>query len=110
MSTGVAIGFVYLVRAVDNYYLLWPSLGLDYSAHSAFAASLVVSIGAFKRRWLAPLSLAALAYFALELFMRYHGIADILSSSILAAASAMLIHFAVMRASQANVQPSRPDH
>ncbi len=98
ISAGAAIGFVYLVRAIDNHYQLWPSLGLDYSTHSAFAASLAVSIAAFKQRWLTPLALAALAYFALELFMRYHGIADILSSASLAAVAALLIHLAVMRA------------
>jgi hypothetical protein len=98
ISAGAAIGFVYLVRTIDNRYQFWPSLSLDYSTHSAFAASLAVSIGAFKRRWLAPLALAALAYFALELFMRYHGIADILSSASLAAIAALLIHLAVMSA------------
>jgi hypothetical protein len=109
VSTGVAIGFVYLVRAIDDRYQLWPSLGLDYSTHSAFAASLIVSIGAFYRRWIAPLVIAALAYFALELVMRYHGLTDILSSASLAIVAAMWIHFAVMRALQPNVQPSKPD-
>jgi hypothetical protein len=109
VSAGAAIGFVYLVRALDIRYQFWPSLGLDYSTHSAFAASLVVSIGAFHRRWLAALACAAIAYFALELFMRYHGLADIASSASLAAIAALLVHLAVMRVFQARVQPSKPD-
>ncbi len=86
LSTGAAIGFVYLVRAIDDYYRIWSSFGLDYSTHSAFAASLVVSVGAFHRRWLAPLVIAVLLYFTLELIMRYHGILDILTSTALATA------------------------
>ncbi len=104
ISAGAAIGFVYLVRAIDTRYQLWASLGLDYSTHSAFAASLVVAIGAFYRRWLAPLALAAIAYFTLELVMRYHGLADILSSASLASVAALSIYLAVMRAFQAKVR------
>jgi hypothetical protein len=107
VSAAAGICFVYLIRALDSRYLLWASLGLDYSTHSAFAASLVVSIGAFHRRWLAPLVLAALAYFALELVMRYHGLADILSSAGLAAVAALLVRLAVMRAFRAKSHPSQ---
>jgi hypothetical protein len=106
VSAGVAIGFVYLVRAIDNHYKLWPSLGLDYSTHSAFTASLVVSIGALHRRWLAPLACAAIGYFALELLMRYHGLADILTSAGVAGVAALLIHLAAMRAFRVRVQSS----
>lgn len=105
VSTGAAIAFVYLVRALDDRYLLWTSLGLDYSTHSAFAASLVVSIGAFYRRWLVLLACAAIAYFSLELVMRYHGLADILSSVSLAAVAAWLVHLAATRTFP--VPPSR---
>ena len=88
LSTGAAIGLVYLVRLIDDYYRIWASHGLDYSTHSAFAASLVVSVGVFHRRWLAPLVIAVLLYFSLVLFMWYHSLADILTSVPLAAAVA----------------------
>jgi len=97
ISTGAAIVFVYLVRALDDRYLLWTSIGLDYSTHSAFAASVVVSIGSFYRRWLVPLICAAIAYFALELVMRYHGVADIVSASVLAGSAAFGLHLAATR-------------
>ena len=92
LSAGVAIGLVYVVRAIDDHYQLWASRGLDYSTHSAFAASIATSIAAFHRRWTAPLVLATVLYFALEIFMRYHGILDILSSAVPAALIALLYH------------------
>jgi hypothetical protein len=64
LSAGVAIGLVYLVRAIDDRYALWASRGLDYSTHSAFAASLATSIATFHRRWIAPLVVATVLYFA----------------------------------------------
>jgi hypothetical protein len=91
LSTGAAIGIVYLVRFIDSRNHLWASFGLDYSTHSAFAASLAASLGAFDRRLIVPLVVAVLLYFALEIFMRYHGIMDILSSAIPAAIVAILI-------------------
>jgi len=92
ISTGAAIGIVYLIRFVDDRNQLWASFGLDYSTHSAFAASLAASIGAFDRRWATPLALAVVLYFALEIVMRYHGILDIVSSAVPAAIAALLLH------------------
>lgn len=97
LSTGAAIGIVYLIRFVDDRKQIWGSFGLDYSTHSAFAASLAASIVAFDRRWAIPLAVAVLLYFALELVMRYHGIVDILSSAVPAAIAALLLHKFVAR-------------
>jgi len=91
LAAGAAIGVVYLVRAVDAHQQLWASIGLDYSTHSAFAASLTVSISAFMRRWMAFLVIALVAYFCVQLVMRYHGVWDILTSATLAAAVALLL-------------------
>ena len=106
ISASAAIGFVYLVRALDSHYMLWASLGVDYSTHSALAASLVVSLGAVHRRWLAPLALATTVYFALELVMRYHGPADIASPALAAAVAALLLHVTAMRAFAMKMQRS----
>jgi len=97
LSTGAVIGIVYLVRFIDSRNQIWASFGLDYSTHSAFAASLAASIGAFDRRWAVPLALAVLLYFALEIFMRYHGILDILSSAAPAAIVAFLLQMIAPR-------------
>jgi len=92
LSIGTAIGIVYLARFIDDRNQLWASFGLDYSTHSAFAASLAASIGAFDRRWAIPLAIAVVLYFALEIFMRYHGVMDIVSSAVPAAIAALLLH------------------
>jgi uncharacterized membrane protein len=106
LSAGAAIGVVYLIRAIDSRYQIWAAQGLDYSTHSAFAASLVTSMGAFRRRWLAPLVLAAVLYFSLELVMRYHGVLDILTSASPAVTTALLFHLALARVAQPRVAPS----
>lgn len=107
LSTGAAIAIVYLVRAIDAQQQIWASIGLDYSTHSAFAASLAASIGASRRRWIAPLVLLAVAYFCLQVILRYHSPLDILSSAALAAAAAILLHFAWARVKQESVHDSR---
>ena len=66
--------------------------GLAQRTHSAFAASLAVSVAMFRRRWAAPLFVLTFLYFCLELFMRYHGVLDIVTSAIPAAATAWLFH------------------
>jgi hypothetical protein len=100
LSAGAAIGFVYLVRAIDSRQQIWGSFGLDFSSHSAFAASLAISIGAFNRRWAAPVAVAVALYFCLELVMRYHGPLDILSSATAAALAALLLHAVTVRVSR----------
>jgi hypothetical protein len=100
LSAATAIGFVYLVRAVDGRQQIWNSFGFDFSTHSAFAASLAVSMGAFRRSWIAPLALAIVLYFSLELIMRYHGLIDILSSATLAGLAALLLHLFIVRVSR----------
>jgi len=95
LSAAAAIGFVYFVRAIDGREQIWRSFGLDFSTHSAFAASLAVSMGAFRRNWIAPLALITVLYFSLELIMRYHGLLDILSSAMVAALAALVLHLAI---------------
>lgn len=99
LSAGIAIGVVYVVRFIDERQQIWSSFRLDYSTHSAFAASLVVSISTFLRRAWIPLSVSLVLYFCLELFMRYHGVLDILTSASLAAVVALLSHMALVRLS-----------
>src|SRR6185436_15846548 len=107
LSAAAAIGFVYLVRAIDDRYHLWSAAGFDFSTHSAFAASLAVSIATFQRRWAGPLALAVLLYFSLELVMRYHGLLDILTSASLAALTAFLLHTASIRVTRSGADSQR---
>jgi len=92
IATAAAIAFVYLIRAIDAHQQLWASIGLDYSTHSSFAASMAVSVAMYLRRWLPPIFASMALYFCLELVMRYHGVLDIVTSAIPAAAAAWLFH------------------
>ena len=105
-STGAAIAMVYVVRAIDAGQQIWASAGLDFSTHSAFAASLTTSIGAFRRRWLTFLVPLLIAYFCLLMILRYHGLLDILTSASLAAAVALLIERVSTRMGQGDDRES----
>lgn len=97
LSACTAIGFVYAIRAVDIRHQIWAHVGLDFSTHSAFAASLVASVGAFNSRWLGPLLILTGSYFCLQIVMRYHSALDILTSALLAVAVTLLLHFGAVR-------------
>jgi hypothetical protein len=56
-------------------------------------------MSAFHRRWLVPLAALVAAYFSFQLLLGYHGLLDILSSAVLAAAASLLFHFAATRVS-----------
>ena len=107
LSTAAAIGFVYLIRAIDARQQIWGSVGLDFSTHSAFAASLAVSMGAFRRGWILPLAAATVLYFSLELIMRYHGPLDILTSAAVASVAASMLHLAIFHSSRSHMEPTR---
>lgn len=102
-ALGVAV--VYLIRAIDNHLQIWASAGLDYSTHSALAASLVASILAFRRRWLLPLTSALLLYFCLELLMKYHGVLDILTSVLPTASAAAIAHLGARKLARDAASP-----
>jgi hypothetical protein len=98
VAGAMAIAMVYVIRAIDAHLQIWDAMGLDFSTHSAFAASVAVSIGVFSRRARLPLLVLVLAYFGLELLLRYHTLADVLSSALPAAAVALAFHLAAARA------------
>jgi hypothetical protein len=92
VSAGVAIAMVYAIRAMDARLHVWAAMGLDYSTHSAFAASLAVSIMLYERRARVPVVALVVAYFALVMFLRYHTVGDISSSALVAAAIAFVVN------------------
>jgi hypothetical protein len=107
LSAGAAIGIVYIIRWVDVRHQIWALAGLDFSTHSAFAASLVTSLGVFHRRWLGPLLILIVLYFCLQLIMRYHSTLDIVSSTSVAVVFSLLLNFVVTWAFRTPVQGSR---
>jgi hypothetical protein len=94
VCAATAVAMVYVLRAVDARYQIWASGGLDFSTHTAFAASLAVSLIALDRRWLAPALTTLALDFALMVVLRYHSVLDIVSSAPLAAAVAAFLYFA----------------
>lgn len=75
----------YLVMVIDHRFLFWESLGLDYSTHSsvAFALAYFLVYKQWRQRFLSFAVVASLsAYFWLEIFQRYHSIADIISTLV----------------------------
>lgn len=84
-ASGVGILFVYLMKALDGRFALWSAVHLDYSTHSAFAASLVVSLAFFRPRWIGFLAVTLVFYWGLILLLQYHSIPDVLSASFISA-------------------------
>ncbi len=83
---GVAgILLCYLVMVIDNRFLFWQSLGLDYSTHSSVAFALAYFL--VHRKWrsgILQLAVTAslLAYYGLEIYQQYHSLADIVSTLV----------------------------
>jgi hypothetical protein len=92
VCSGVGVGLVYVVAAVDSRFGLWSAIGLDYSTHTAFAVSVAASACFWNWLWLRPLLAVLIAYAALILFLGYHGILDILTAGAVALAGTAASH------------------
>ena len=80
--TLVAVAMAYALQAIDAQIRLWPSLGLDYSTHTAVFVAIASSLWQHGR-WLRIAAVAlAVAYAALMLFQRYHSWLDIMSTTL----------------------------
>lgn len=82
--TAIGILGIYAVAAVDGWLRLWARTAGDYSTHTAFAASLVISMLFWKPTWAKPLTAALLAYLMLILVLGYHSPADVVTSAVAA--------------------------
>lgn len=85
--------FIYTLMIADNSVHIWHSASLDYSTHSAFAIVWVTYLCMPGGSLVFPAILSLCAYFGLMVYMQYHSIADILTTSL---ATAPLI-FLLMR-------------
>lgn len=80
--TLVAVAIAYALQAIDAQIRLWPSLGLDYSTHTAVFVAIASSLWQHGR-WLRIAAVVlAVAYAALMLFQRYHSWLDITSTTL----------------------------
>lgn len=86
IKAAAAVGFymlgVYGIMLFDQFTLLWPRAGLDYSTHTAFAAVcgwfLWRNVRGKVWRWIWPASL--LVYLVLMRLQGYHSILDMVTT------------------------------
>lgn len=94
----VAYGFMF----IDNASKLWPSVGLDYSTHSAVALALI-AFHVHKRRWSSPAAIAFIAslvlYYALEVYQQYHSVLDIVTTAMVVGPIVALVYWAINKIS-----------
>jgi hypothetical protein len=96
-GAALAIAAVYGLQALDQATGLWPTLTLNYSTHTAFAAALVTSLGFLERRLLWLFVPVFLGYVALMLYQRYHSLSEIVTTTIVIVPCSLLAHWAVRR-------------
>lgn len=95
----IAYGLMFL----DQTYLLWQRIGLDYSTHTAVALVLVSAWAVYSQSWrlIGPLSLVL--YCVLMLFQHYHTFIDIFTT----AAIVGLLDFPIIRYTVRTLHPPR---
>jgi hypothetical protein len=79
--TAIGIMGIYAVAALDHEFEIWSRFGGDYSTHTAFAASLVLSLVFWKPARAKPLCVVLAGYVVLILVIGYHSLADIVTSA-----------------------------
>ena len=85
-ATALGIAGIYAVQFADARWSIWSSLGGDYSTHTAFATSLVISMAWWVRQLRVGLAVVWALYLALIVVMRYHGVIDVITAAIVAVA------------------------
>ena len=75
-----AVTYIYLLMFVDKYFLIWQSLGLDYSTHTALALVFVVFLALKSTRLMLFALLSMLLYAGLMVYQEYHSVLDIVTT------------------------------
>ena len=88
----LGIGFVNLVMLFDNAIGILPTTGFDGSTHSAFAASVGVSLGVLWRPLWAVIALLLVSYGGLMLYQDDHSLAEIAISAAIAGVATWVLH------------------
>ncbi|MDM8522244.1 hypothetical protein QUF80_02640 [Desulfococcaceae bacterium HSG8] len=77
----VSVGCVYIVMYADVYFKIWPSLGLDYSTHTALALVFVIYLALNGTKLLIFAIVSMLMYACLMVYQAYHSAADIVTTA-----------------------------
>lgn len=75
--TLLSVGFDYMLSALDGKFGWWPSVGLDFSTHTAIAIALIVALSSIKPSTWTVWTAILLGYFVLMVYQSYHTWADI---------------------------------
>ena len=95
---GIAYGFMFL----DNAYSLWPSLGLDYSTHTAVSLALVLFLVLLIPKLFLLWSTSLVAYCSLMLYQQYHSAADIISTAFVLFITIAAVFSLILAGNKAN--------
>lgn len=74
----LAYSFMYL----DNYFGVFPSVGLDYSTHTALSLGLTYFLSWLHKQYKIYFLSVLVAYLLLMLYQQYHTVADIIATGI----------------------------
>ena len=85
IPTALGIACIYVVQFIDTRLSLWQRYGGDYSTHTAFATTIVLSLIARNPGWKWAMGGVWLAYLGLIIFLRFHTVADVVAAAIVAA-------------------------
>lgn len=85
LVTLLSVAYAYAMSALDARFGWWPSIGLDFSTHTAIAIALVVSLCSIKPSTWVAWTAVLLGYFVLMVYQRYHTPADILTTAVVIA-------------------------
>lgn len=83
---------IYLVMALDKRFLLWQRYHGDYSTHTAFATTVVISLLFWRPSWKVPLVAVWLSYLALIIFLGYHTLTDVVAAAVVAFVITIPLH------------------
>jgi len=79
---GGAVAYIYGLMFIDQYFLIWQSLDLDYSTHTALALVFVVFLALKGTRLMIFTVLSMLFYAGLMVYQDYHSVLDIVSTGL----------------------------
>ena len=97
LPAALGVAGIYLVMALDKKFLLWQRYDADYSTHTAFATTLVISLLLWRPSWKVALVAVWLAYLALIIFLGYHTLTDVVAAAVVAFVITIPWHLAARR-------------
>ena len=81
IATALSIALAYLIKNVEGHNDVWTNWGMNFSSHSALAIACCTALAfIWQRRWWIFAAIF-IAYAIFMIFMQFHTVADILSTS-----------------------------